>query len=58
MNIEELKKEKEMLLKELDDLNNSITQEDIESASIEDSLKFTKLVLEIRRKLAILDKVV
>lgn len=42
---------KEDLLRQLEEINDSITQEDLQNATNEELLEYTKLTLEIKKKI-------
>lgn len=50
----DIKKEKDLLLKELESVNSNISQEDIKKLSKKELLEFTKVNLKIQKNLAIL----
>lgn len=50
----DIKKEKEMLIKELEEINSNISKEDIKKLSKTELLEFTKANLKIQKNLAIL----
>lgn len=50
----DIKKEKELLLKELETVNSSISKEDIKKLSKKELLEFAKVNLEIQKNLTIL----
>ncbi|MCL2383786.1 MAG: hypothetical protein FWC79_06675 [Oscillospiraceae bacterium] len=54
--IKEILRQKEELIKQLDELNASITDEAIANATKEEKMEFTLLTLEINKKLALLKK--
>lgn len=54
-NLKELMNTKEEILKQLEEINKNITKEDLEKASIEDLAEYTKLTLEIQKKLAVIE---
>lgn len=56
-NIKELMKVKEEILKQLEEINQNITKEDIEKASIEELAEYTKLTLEMKKKLNIIEAI-
>ena len=47
----DIQKEKEEIIKELQDINNDIKKEDLQKASTDELLKYAELNLEIRKKL-------
>ena len=50
----DIQKEKEEIIKELDNINESVTKEDLKNASMEELLKYAELNLEIRKKIEML----
>ena len=50
----DIQKEKEDIIRELQEINSEITKEDIQNASTEQLLKYAELNLEIKRKLEII----
>lgn len=56
-NFKELMKTKEEILKRLEEINNNITKEDIKNASVAELAEYTKLTLEIQKKLAIIEEI-
>lgn len=56
-NIKELMKTKEEILKQLDEINKNITQEDLKNATVEELAEYTKLTLEIQKKLAVIEAI-
>jgi len=50
----DIKKEKDLLLKELEIVNSNISKEDIKKLSKKELLEFTKVNLKIQKNLAIL----
>lgn len=56
-NMKELMKTKEEILKQLEEINKNITQEDLKNASVEELAEYTKLTLEIQKKLTIIDAI-
>lgn len=47
----DIQKEKEEIIKELQNINNDIKKEDLQNASTDELLKYAELNLEIRKKL-------
>ena len=54
-NIKELMKAKEEILKQLDEINKNITEEDLKNATVKELAEYTKLTLEIQKKLAVIE---
>ncbi len=50
----DIKEKKELLLKELEEINSSISPEDIKKLSKKELLEFTKVNLQIQKNLTIL----
>ena len=55
--MQDLIAKKEELVRKLEEINNSITQEDLENASNEELLVYTKLTLEIKKKITAIEMV-
>lgn len=56
-NIKELMKIKEEILNQLEEINKNITKEDLENASVEELAEYTKLTLDIQKKLKVIEAV-
>lgn len=56
-NFKKLMKTKEEILNRLEEINKSITKEDIKNASVSELAEYTKLTLEIQKKLLIIEAV-
>ena len=56
-NMKELMKTKEEILKQLEEINKNITQEDLKNATVSELAEYTKLTLEIQKKLTIIDAI-
>ena len=50
----DIQKQKEEIIKELQNINGDITKEDLKEATTEELLKYAELNLEIRKKLEII----
>lgn len=48
---------KEELLKQLEEINKNITKEDLENATNEELLEYTKLTLEIKKKIIAIEAI-
>ena len=55
--MQDLIAKKEELVRKLEEINNSITQEDLENASNEELLVYTKLTLELKKKITAIEMV-
>lgn len=56
-NFKKLMKTKEEILNRLEEINKSITKEDIKNASVSELAEYTKLTLEIQKKLEIIEEI-
>ena len=56
-NLKELMKQKEEIIRQLDEINNNISEEDLKNASTKELAEYTKLTLEIQKKLLIIEAV-
>lgn len=53
----EIMEQKEEILKQLDEINNSITEEDLRKASTKEIAEYTKLTLEMQKKLMVIEAI-
>lgn len=53
--LKEIIKQKQEILKKLDEINNSVTKEDLRNATVAEKAEFMKLTLEIQKKLTIIE---
>ena len=53
--MENIQERKEMLLKELEEINTQITDEVIKNATNEELIEFANIAEEIRKKIAIIE---
>lgn len=56
-NLKELMRQKEEIIRQLDEINNNISEEDLKNASTKELAEYTKLTLEIQKKLLIIEAV-
>ncbi len=53
--MKELMEKKEQILKQLEEVHNSVTKEDIEGATVAEKAEYVKLTLEIQQKLKMIE---
>ena len=56
-NLKELMRQKEEIIRQLDEINNNISEEDLKNASTKELAEYTKLTLEKQKKLLIIEAV-
>lgn len=56
-NLKELMRQKEEIIRQLDEINNNISEEDLKNASTKELAEYTKLTLEIQKKLLVIEAV-
>ena len=56
-NLKELMRQKEEIIRQLDEINNNISEEDLKKASTKELAEYTKLTLEIQKKLLVIEAV-
>ena len=56
-NLKELMRQKEEIIRQLDEINNNISEEDLKKASTKELAEYTKFTLEIQKKLLIIEAV-
>lgn len=54
--LEQITKQKEELIKQFEQVKNSVTKEELEKATPKEVLEYTKMVLEIKMKLEIIEQ--